>query len=84
MARFLKTFAYVWGGLVVVANLVGIAGAFIGSDSFWEAVGLIQSWYSPFNFLNLLLNVALISPAIGAYMLAERLADRRQRQTPHP
>lgn len=75
MNRFLAGFVRVWAGLVIILNLTSVAGTFL-ADDFWTAVDNVQTWYSPFNILNLLLNVALFSPAIGAYVWLNRRRKR--------
>lgn len=75
MDRALTVFMWIWVAMVLLLNLVGIAGAFIARP-FWEAVDQVQQWYSPFNLVNWGLNLVLLSPALGA---AKWRAIRRRR-----
>lgn len=73
MNTFLEWFAKIWLGLVLLLNLLGIVGTAISTQSFWETVSYIQYTYSPFNIINYLLILALVSPALGAlYWLDKR------------
>jgi hypothetical protein len=65
MDKTLTVFIYIWASGVVLLNLLGIAGAFV-DHSFWDAVEVIQGWYAPHNFANLLINLVLLAPALGA------------------
>jgi uncharacterized membrane protein len=76
MDKFLNGFIWGWAGLVALLNFMGIAGAFLTND-FLTAVGNIQEWYSPFNIWTHMLNLILLSPAIGAYFWLERRRNRK-------
>lgn len=75
MHRLLSIFIGLWIAFVAMFNFMGIAGAFMSND-FWIAVGLVQEWYSPFNFWTVGLNLALLSPAMLAYWWRERRATQ--------
>jgi hypothetical protein len=77
MDRALTIFAYVWLGLLVAANLAGIAGMFMGSETGGGGWARFAATYSPFNLITHALNAALAAPAIGALVWRNR---RRQRQ----
>ena len=75
--RVLTWFMVMWIGLVVLANVVAVAGQFLTVESFGEAWSDIAQWYGPFNFLNLLVQGVALSPAIIAYWVRGRLRKRR-------
>ena len=78
MKRFLRIFVRVWLGLVIGANALGITGAFVGASSLSEAISTVRAWYSPFNLWTWGLNLVLASPAIGAYLIAERFQSKAE------
>lgn len=71
MDRGLSWFVRIWIGLVLLLNVAGVAGIFFTAETFWAGVGQVQDVYSPFNLWTHGLNIALISPAIGAYFWRE-------------
>lgn len=77
--RLLTWFMAAWIGLVILANIVAVAGRFLTAESFGEAWSDIASWYSPFNVWNLLAEAIALSPALLAYWVRERLRKRRLR-----
>ncbi len=76
MDRVLTIFFYVWGGLFVAVNVVGIIGQFY-LYGLAEGVSYIQEVYSPFNITNFVLSVVVLSPAIGAYYWRDRFRKKR-------
>jgi len=76
MDRALMLFTYIWVGLIVLANLVGIIGQFY-LHGFGEGVSYIQEVYSPFNIANYILLLIALSPAIGAYLWKEKRSKKR-------
>ena len=76
MDRALTIFLYVWGGLFVAVNVAGIIGQFY-LHGFSEGVSYIQEVYSPFNIINFVLSVVVMSPAIGAYYWRDRRRKKR-------
>jgi uncharacterized membrane protein len=66
MDRALTVFIYLWVGLFVLANLVGIIGQFY-LHGFSGGVSYVQEIYSPFNVINYIVMVITLFPAIGAY-----------------
>ena len=71
MARFLRVFACVW--TCIGAAIIGLCCVFrvVLAESKWQGISDVLSWFSPFNFLNILAVIMLLSPAIGAHLLAE-------------
>jgi len=76
MNKFLEWFYKIWIGLVILLNLLGIAGIAKSTQSFWETISFIQETYSPFNIINWLLNLVLLLPAIGAYYWLGKRTDK--------
>ena len=72
MDRTLTSFIWVWITLILTVNLFGIVGLFIGADSTWQALQKVKEIYSPFNVMNWLLELLILSPALVAYVWRER------------
>jgi len=62
--------------VVLLLNIVGSAGIILTAETFWAGVEHIQDVYSPFNIWTHGLNMALLSPAIGAYLWRARLNQK--------
>lgn len=75
--RALDWFVKIWVGLVVLANILGIARMFMTADSFWSGWTRVTETYSPFNVVNWIAEVVSLLPAIGAYMWLEKRRKRR-------
>ena len=71
MDRALTFFVYVWCGLMVLANMLGIVGQ-IYLHGFSEGISYIQEVYSPSNVINYAVTLVTLSPAIGAYYWREK------------
>ena len=82
MDRVLTIFIYIWVGLFVLVNLVGIIGQFY-LHGFSGGISYIQEIYSPFNTINYIVTAVTLSPAIGAYYWREKRREKRT-PTPHP
>ena len=67
------------GGLIVLLNIIGIIGLFIGAPDFSTGWERVQETYSPWNVWNWGLNMVLISPAILVYWLRDRRRKRREK-----
>lgn len=71
--KVLRGFALVWslgvGGLIVLA----VVARFLEAPSVWHALADVQAWFSPFNVLNWVVTALFLSPAIGAWWLAQKL-----------
>ena len=71
MNKALELFVKIWIGLAVIVNVIAIIGLFIGAGGFWAGLESV----SPFNLINWMAEVVLISPALGAhYWLQKRQA----------
>ncbi len=71
MDRALTIFIYVWVGLFVAANVVGIVGQFY-LHGFSGGMSYVQEIYSPFNIINFAFMMITVSPAYGAYYWREK------------
>jgi len=76
MDRALTIFINVWFGLFLALNMAGIVGQFY-LHGFSEGVSYIQEIYSPFNVVNYMFSVVVLSPGIGAYLWRKK---RREKQ----
>ena len=76
--KLLAGIAYVNFFAVGMLVLVGIAGAFY-AHGFWDGLGLIQDWFSPFNFANYILILLLCSPGLVCLWAADKLEKRRMK-----
>ena len=72
MDRTLTSFIWAWIMLIVVVNLFGIVGLFMSEDSDGQALQELREIYSPFNVINWLLELVILSPALVAYLWRER------------
>ncbi len=72
MDKTLTYFMWGWIGLVALVNVGHIVGVMATVNDVWTGIKVIQGTYSPFNVLNLIVEVMLISPAAGAYLWRER------------
>lgn len=71
MDRALTFFIYLWAGIFVLLNVLGIAGQFY-LHGFADGISYIQDTYSPFNIVNYVVSLITLSPAIGAYVWREK------------
>ena len=69
MDRTLTSFIWVWVSLIILINVFGIAGILASADTSWQALQKIAEIYSP---ANVILELLVLSPAIGAYVWRER------------
>jgi hypothetical protein len=76
MVQFLFKFTRVWLGIAVTVNLIALAGKITQTGSFWTALMGVLAWFNPGNTNNFIAEVVLFFPAVGAYLLAGRLAAR--------
>jgi hypothetical protein len=79
MDKSLERFAMIWGCLVFILNVAAIVGLFIGAGSFWAGWWRVTEIYSPFNVINWIAELVLISPAIGALYWLQRRQARAKR-----
>jgi hypothetical protein len=76
MDRALTIFIYLWGGLILLANVLGIIAQF-WLHGFGAGISYVQEIYSPFNVVNYAVTLAMLSPAIGAYCWREKRREKR-------
>jgi uncharacterized membrane protein len=72
MDKTLTGFIWIWISLILLLNTLGIVGFFIHANSFWGGMQKVWDIYSPFNIINWVVELATLSPAIGAYFWRER------------
>ena len=72
MDKVLTVLIYVWVGLFVAANLIGIIGQF-WLHGFGGGISYVQEIYSPFNVINYIVSVVVLSPALGAFLWRKKL-----------
>jgi hypothetical protein len=78
MDRALQWFIRIWVAIAVAVNIIAIAGFFIGAHGFWAGWAKVSEIYSPFNLTNYVVELVLVSPAIGAYWWLERRKKRKR------
>jgi hypothetical protein len=76
MVKFLVGFSRVWFGLAILVNVIALIGKIGASDSLRSGILGALAWLNPGNTSNFVTEILLFSPAVGAYLLAERLAAR--------
>ena len=77
MIRLLRIFAKAWAlvaGTVIVVGYVGIL--------IYEGFGRLLEVASPFNLVNFIAIVITLSPALGAWALADKMEKRNQASRP--
>jgi hypothetical protein len=78
MDRSLTWFIRVWIAFAITVNLAAVAGIVlvVTGEDFWSAWQWIAETYSPFNLITYVMELVLLLPAIGAYVLRERRRAR--------
>jgi len=71
--KALRIFATVWFALAGALILIGILMIWVR-----EGFGAVQQVLSPFNVLNFIVVFVTLLPGIGARLLADRLAHRKE------
>jgi len=80
--KALTWFIKIWVAGVVLINAIAIVRLFVAANSFWGGLGRVKAIYNPFDVINYLIELVLLSPAIGAYIwLARRHQKDRGRQS---
>jgi hypothetical protein len=72
MDRTLTGFIWAWITLILLVNTFGVGGIIMSADSGEQALQEVQEIYSPFNVMNWLLELLILSPALVAYVWRER------------
>ena len=80
MDTALTWFIRVWVALAVVVNLISISGLILTSPSLWDGWQRVAEIYNPFNVWNVIMEVALFSPAVGAYCWREARRNKLKAQ----
>lgn len=73
--KALLWFIRIWVTLIVLLNLINVFSLFY-LHGFLDGWARVSEIYSPYNFINFIVTVISISPAIGAFYLRERLRKR--------
>jgi hypothetical protein len=77
MDTALRWFVRAWIAFFLLVNLAALTGLFLGASSFWEGLSRVSDYYSPSNLGNWIIEIVLLSPAIGAqYWLTQRQRRR--------
>lgn len=76
MIKFLTVFIYIWVGLFISLNILGVLTQFY-MYGFSEGLSYIWKIYSPFNIVNYIFMIVSLLPAIGAYIYMDKLKENR-------
>ncbi len=76
METFCYRFSKIWLGLAILVNVIALIGKVSASGNLWQGLAGTLAWFNPGNTPNFIAEVVLFSPAVGAYLLAERLGRR--------
>src|ERR1700732_1635502 len=87
MDKALTWFIRSWLVLVLLANIAAIVGFFLGAVTVWEGWMRVKETYSPFNISNFVMEMVVLSPALGALYWRDRRrgaeSSRARRTTTH-
>lgn len=75
-ARILLRFSALWVMLVCVVNLTAVVGTLLETKGFLDGVIAVTDMYSPFTISTYIVNILLLSPALGAAVWAGRVESR--------
>jgi hypothetical protein len=83
MDKALTWFIRVWLVLVLLANVAAVVGFFLGTATVWDGWMKVKETYSPFNIANFVMEMAVLSPALGAMYWRDRrrTAGAQERRT---
>ena len=76
MVQFLVKFGRIWLAVALAVNLIALVGKVGATGSVWLGLLGVLAWFNPGNTQNFVGEVLLFAPAVGAYLLAERLAGK--------
>lgn len=76
IVQFLAKFSKTWLGIAIAVNLIALIGKVATTGSVWLGLLGVLAWFNPGNTWNFMAEVVLFSPAVGAYLLAERLTGK--------
>lgn len=82
LARMLLRFMSVWIVLVLLVNLASVFGLYLGSKGILDWFEKVTEMYEPFDLMTYIINLVLLTPAILAYALAERIESKARNKTP--
>ena len=72
MDKALTWFINSWFLLVLLANVAAVVGFFMGAATFWDGLTRVRETYSPFNISNFVMEMVVLSPALGALYWRDR------------
>ncbi len=81
MAKICRWFAVIWTCVVAASVLLAVIGRISTATTIWQGLSDVLGWFSPFNLWNWGLLFVLLLPALGAYLLAERLQQQARQDT---
>ena len=73
LAAVLRAGAYAWFAGLALVFVVATVGEYMEARSFWATWTALGRWFSPLNFVGLLVNVVSLSPGIAMVWGAEKL-----------
>jgi hypothetical protein len=79
-AKILRIIAYIWSIIAVLIIMLAIIGNIIAipkglplSNYIWQMFSKITEPFNPFNILNFLVTILILSPAIVLFWISEKL-----------
>src|SRR5579863_1175384 len=80
--RILSWFMYLWLALALAINAIAIIGFFWAAHGFWAGWQQVAEVYGPYNVKNYVMELILISPALGAFLWLEQRRKKRASAAP--
>jgi uncharacterized membrane protein YphA (DoxX/SURF4 family) len=72
----LRWFGNLWFAALALLIIANIA-LMTHNHGFWHAWRATAEWFSPFNVIGLLINLAVASPGIASMLIADAIKNRR-------
>jgi len=79
--RLLRGFAAIYLVVLAIVFLWSAIWTTYSATTFWEGLGTVGWWLSPFNIGSFLVNVACLAPGLGAWWLSDRIERNAGRGT---
>lgn len=76
LQKILRILGYVWIYIFMLLVLASIGFEFYKSASVWAWWKTMQEWFNPFNILNYIVTIIVLSPAMIFLFLADYLEKR--------
>ncbi len=77
-ARWLYTASKILLTSAIIVNVLGLIGKVAAAGNILKGLQLFLAWFNPGNTESFITEVALFSPSVFAYLLAERLESRQK------